>query len=138
MEKHEPIADRFFSPDEISISAIDAAVAEIIINKFTQDRIPLLAIHDSFLTIARCEEKLREAMIEAFGIATELRIGKRIDGTKIKFEGRNMAGYTHRLRTDRDYFIDMITLPKFTEEGEKRIKDTENHKSLVGTYDYYV
>ena len=35
VEKHEPIADRFFSPDEISISAIDAAVAEIIINKFS-------------------------------------------------------------------------------------------------------
>ena len=48
VEKHEPIADRFFSPDEISISAIGAAVVEIIINKFTQDRIPLLTINDSF------------------------------------------------------------------------------------------
>jgi len=138
IEKHKLIADRFFNPDEISISAIDAAVAEIVINKFTQDHIPLLTIHDSFLTIARCEEKLREAMIEAFGIVTELQLGKRIDGTKIKFEGSNWAGYTHRLRTDRDFFIDEIALPKYTEEGEKRIKDTEKHKSLVGDDDYYV
>ena len=104
IEKHKPIADRFFNPDDISISAIDAAVAEIIINKFTKDRIPLLTIHDSFLTYAQSEEKLRETMQEAFGVATELRLGKRIDRTKIKFEGKNWAGYTHRLRIDRDFF----------------------------------
>ena len=126
------------NPDDISISAIDAAVAEIIINKFTKDRIPLLAIHDSFLTNAKSEEKLRETMQEAFGVATELRLGKRIDGTKIKFEGNNWAGYTHRLRTDRDFFIDEIALPGYTEEGRSRIKDTEKHKSLVGIDDYYV
>ena len=77
-------------------------------------------------------------IIDAFGIATELRLGKRIDGTKIKFEGNNWAGYTHRLRTDRDFLIDEIALPKYTDKGEKRIKDTENHKSLVGDDDYYI
>ena len=77
-------------------------------------------------------------MIEAFGIATELRLRKRIDGTKIKFEGRNMAGYTHRLRTDRDFYIDEIALPEYTDKGRKRKNDTEKHKSLVGTDNYYL
>ena len=137
VEKHKPIKDSFFNPDDISISAIDAAITEFIINKFTKSGSPVLAIHDSFLTDAKSEETLRETMQEAFGLVTEVILGKRINKTKVKFEGANMAGYTHLLRTDRDFFIDMIVMPKLTEDGRKRIKDTEAHKSLVGTDNYY-
>ena len=49
VKKHEPIQSSFFSSNTFSVMHIDAQIAEYIINHFTDQGIPVLAIHDSFL-----------------------------------------------------------------------------------------
>ena len=57
--------------------------------------------------------------------------------TKISFEGLDLTGFTHLIRTDRDFMIDILYHNYFSEEKVQRRKEVEDYKQLVGKQDYY-
>lgn len=66
VKHHSPIADAFFSGIGIQLQAVDSRVATIVINKMTSRGIPVLCLHDSFITYAQHRDYLYELMKEAF------------------------------------------------------------------------
>ena len=60
-----------------------------------------------------------------------------INNTKVGFEGTDISGFTHLLRTDRDFMIDMLFKDKYSDHEVQRRKEVEGYKQLVGEKDYY-
>ena len=116
---------------------MDAEITELIINHFTHNDIPILAIHDRFLINHMLEETLRVTMQGACRDVTEERLGKAVVKTKVKFEGQDISGFEHLWRTDRDFFIDVVLKPSHSPESQSRQSDVQIHKSVVGSEDYY-
>ena len=116
---------------------IDAQIAEYIINHFTDQGIPLLAIHDSFLINRVHEGDLRSVMQTACNTIGLKLFNQIVTDTKIGFEGLDLTGFTHLLRTDRDFMIDVLFKNKYSESEIKRRKEVQSYKELVGEQDYY-
>ena len=57
--------------------------------------------------------------------------------TKVGYEGIDLTGFTHLLRTDRDFMIDTFFKDKYSDREVQRRKDVESYKQLVGKEDYY-
>ena len=57
--------------------------------------------------------------------------------TKIGFEGLDLTGFTHLLRTDRDFLIDTAFKDKYSENEIERRKEVQSYRELVGEQDYY-
>ena len=57
--------------------------------------------------------------------------------TKIGFEGLDLTGFTHLLRTDREFLIDTAFRDKYSESEIKRRKEVQSYRELVGEQDYY-
>ena len=57
--------------------------------------------------------------------------------TKVGYEGIDISGFTHLLRTDRDFMIDMLFKDKYSDREIERGKEVESYKQLVGEEDYY-
>ena len=75
-DKHPLIADQIASDAGIRLMKKDSDIAEIIISQFTDENIPILTIHDSFIVPWGQEEKLRERMHTAFETVTGVNINK--------------------------------------------------------------
>ena len=116
---------------------IDAQIAEYIINHFTGQGIPVLAIHDSFLINRIREGDLRSVMQTACNTIGIKLFNQIVIETKIGFEGLDLTGFTHLLRTDRDFLIDTAFKDKYSESEIKRRKEVESYRELVGEQDYY-
>ena len=65
--QHSPIAHRFFSGYGVRLQNIDSVIAEHVINKMTEQEIPVLCVHDSFIVASHESENLDRLMQEAFG-----------------------------------------------------------------------
>jgi len=78
--KHPPIADSLASDAGIDLMYQDAQITEKIIQAFTDNLIPVLTIHDSYIVQCGQEELLERTMQEAFEAVTE------IQGVKLKEE----------------------------------------------------
>jgi len=72
IEKHEPIADSFFSDEGIKLQFIDSQIAEIIIREFTRLDKVVLSLHDGFVTQEENEQLLIDIMDNAFQQVTGL------------------------------------------------------------------
>ena len=57
--------------------------------------------------------------------------------TKVGFEGLDLTGFTHLLKTDRDVLIDTAFKDKYSESEIERRKEVESFRELVGKQDYY-
>ena len=57
--------------------------------------------------------------------------------TKVGFEGLDLTGFTHLLKTDRDLMIDVLFKNKYSESEIERRKEVQSYKELVGEQDYY-
>jgi hypothetical protein len=66
VSKHKFIEKYFFSSCGIKLQNLDSRMAELIIDHFTQHKIPVLCIHDSFVITADRAEELKICMIESF------------------------------------------------------------------------
>lgn len=66
VSKHHRIGDAFFSNSGVRLQNLDSRIAEKIINRFTQQNVPVLCVHDSFIVQADKAEELKEAMETAF------------------------------------------------------------------------
>jgi hypothetical protein len=137
VKKHEPIQSSFFSSNTFSVMKIDAQIAEYIINHFTDQGIPVLAIHDSFLIHRVHEGDLRSVMQAACNTIGIKLFNQNVKETKIGFEGLDLTGFTHLLRTDREFLIDTAFKDKYSESEIKRRKEVESYRELVGEQDYY-
>ena len=137
VKKHEPIKSSFFKSNTFSVMYIDAQIAEYIITHFTDQGIPVLAIHDSFLINRVHEDDLRSIMQTACNTIGIKLFNKNVKETKIGFEGLDLTGFTHLLRTDRDFMIDILYPNYFSEEKVQRRKEVGDYKQLVGKQDYY-
>jgi len=62
---HAPIAWAFHTDKGAELMAIDAAMAEAVMNAMLLQGIVVLPVHDSFLVAASKRDRLEEAMIEA-------------------------------------------------------------------------
>jgi hypothetical protein len=72
LEKHSPIAGRFFDPSlGVKLQHLDASIAEQVILTFVKRGIPILPIHDSFIVPQEQDDLLQTTMREVF----ERRIG---------------------------------------------------------------
>ncbi len=137
VKKHEPIKSSFFKSNTFSVMYIDAQIAEYIINHFTDQGIPLLAIHDSFLINRVHEGDLRSVMQTACNTIGLKLFNQIVTDTKIGFEGLDLTGFTHLLRTDRDFLIDTAFKDKYSENEIERRKEVQSYRELVGEQDYY-
>jgi len=63
---HRPISKYFCTGTGLSIMNTDAKIAMNVIAHFTNDEIPILAIHDSFIVQREHRHQLRKAMKEAY------------------------------------------------------------------------
>ena len=116
---------------------IDAQIAEYIINHFAGQGIPVLKIHDSVLMDRFYECDLRSVMRTACNTIGIKLFNQNVKETKIGFEGLDLTGFTHLLRTDRDFMIDILFKNKYSESEIKRRKEVQSYKELVGEQDYY-
>ena len=137
VKKHEPIQSSFFSSNTFSVMKIDADIAEYIINHFTDRGTPVLAIHDSFLINRIYEGDLKRVMQTACNKVAVREANQPINNTKVGFEGTDISGFTHLLRTDRDFMIDMLFKDKYSDREVQRRKEVESYKQLIGEKDYY-
>lgn len=64
--KHLPIADDFCSDKGIRLMNLDSTICLSVLNILTQQGIPCLSVHDSFLVQKSHEATLRNAMAEAY------------------------------------------------------------------------
>jgi len=65
-EAHKPIQKYFFNDYGVKLQNIDARIAERIINRCTQEGIPVLCVHDSFIIAKEHKDKLQQYMLESF------------------------------------------------------------------------
>lgn len=66
VSKHEVIKHYFFKSSGIRLQNLDSRMAELVINHFTEQKIPVLCIHDSFVISTDKAEELKAKMIESF------------------------------------------------------------------------
>ena len=104
---------------------------------FTDQGIPLLAIHDSFLINRVYEGDLRSIMQTACNTIGIKLFNQIITDTKIGFEGLDLTGFTHLLRTDRNFIIDTAFKAKYSESEINRRKEVQSYRELVGEQVYY-
>jgi len=69
-EKHKPIADMFANDAGINLMHQDAQITENIIKHFTDNEIPILTIHDSYIVPFGLENELMSEMEKAFASVT--------------------------------------------------------------------
>jgi hypothetical protein len=63
---HEPISDRFAGDWGLHFMRIDSQIALNVMHRLVAKGIPVLGIHDSFITAERHQEQLRTAMVECY------------------------------------------------------------------------
>ncbi len=69
-EKHQPIAGKFASDAGIDLMNQDAKITEQIIEWFTSQEVPILAIHDSYIVQLGLKDDLNRQMQKAFAAVT--------------------------------------------------------------------
>jgi hypothetical protein len=66
MQRHQAIKEHFNSGIGIKLQSIDSKIAAYVLNHFTEDGIPCLCVHDSFLVEEQYRYQLEYVMQEAY------------------------------------------------------------------------
>ena len=101
-EKHPEIADDFCTGKGLQLMNLDGKITDYIIDKFTQNNIPILCIHDSFVVPFNQDNFLRTTMNEGIKIVTN----KGIPNIDRKALGFHEVNSTKHL--DRDLYLERI------------------------------
>ena len=83
---HSSIKDFFNTGKGIELQNFDSMIAEEVINEFTNQDIPILCIHDSFVISSEYVKKLEIVMKEKFDLVCE-KLELKSKGTKLKSDG---------------------------------------------------
>ena len=101
-EKHYEIADDFCTGKGLGLMNLDGKIAEYIIDKFTNNNIPVLCIHDSFIVPFNQDNLLRKTMNEGIMQITNQGLPN-IDRKWLGFTELNSVKHL-----DRDLYLDRI------------------------------
>lgn len=82
-QKHDPIAEDIANDAGIRLMNQDSQMAEIVIDHFTRQDIPVLCVHDSFIVPLGYEAELQHVMDEAFARVTGIK------GARVKQDSYN-------------------------------------------------
>tara|TARA_B110000971_G_scaffold214396_1_gene246415 strand:- start:893 stop:1414 length:522 start_codon:yes stop_codon:yes gene_type:complete len=101
-EKHHEIADDFCTGKGLQLMNLDGKIAEYIIDKFTQNNIPVLCIHDSFVVPRSKDDFLRLTMNEAIVNITNQGL------PNIDRKGLGLHEINSVKHLDRDLYLDRM------------------------------
>jgi hypothetical protein len=101
-EKHHEIADDFCTGKGLQLMNLDGKIAEYIIDKFTQNNVPVLCIHDSFVVPRSKDDFLRQTMNEAIINVTSQGL------PKIDRKGLGLNEISSVKHLDRDLYLDRV------------------------------
>ena len=101
-EKHHEIADDFCTGKGLQLMNLDGKIAEYIIDKFTQNNIPVLCIHDSFVVPRSKDDFLRRTMNEAIVNITNQGL------PNIDRKGLGLHEINSVKHLDRDLYLDRM------------------------------
>jgi hypothetical protein len=65
-QKHQPIAKHLATGKGIELQYIDSQMTEYILTDFMRENIPILSVHDSYITLEKYNADLRDVMNEAW------------------------------------------------------------------------
>jgi hypothetical protein len=66
LHKHEPIIDLFSANTGLRLQRQDSDICDRILTYFSENDIPILGVHDSYIVGVEHEEKLRKTMEDVF------------------------------------------------------------------------
>ena len=101
-EKHHEIADDFCTGKGLQLMNLDGRITEYIIDKFTQNNVPVLCIHDSFVVPRSKDDLLRRTMNEAIINVTSQGL------PKIDRKGLGLNEISSVKHLDRDLYLDRV------------------------------
>jgi len=125
-EKHHEIADDFCTGKGLQLMNLDGKITEYIIDKFTQNNIPVLCIHDSFVVPRSKDDFLRRTMNEAINNVTSHSFPN-IDRKGIGIHEINSVKYL-----DRDLYLNRVEY--LSESAPNRSKGYMYRKQLFEEY----
>ena len=105
-EYHSPIADLFCTGAGINLMNTDSQIVEYIIKDFTEARIPILTIHDSFVVPFGLEDRLHTQMQTAFEWITGNHNIKTKFNTNMTVARLNEFKYSTGM--DREYYLSNV------------------------------
>lgn len=126
-EKHPAIADSICTDKGVELMAVDGRITSKVINYFTQKNIPVLTVHDSYITPHTHTGELRRVMNEA--------VTEELKGFKINIEQQGVGldqvqAFKNSDRTNTlDYSYEAIPSYNRTEGYSNRLK--RHNKSLM-------
>ena len=131
-EKHPAIADSICADKGVELMNIDGRITAKVINHFTKKQIPVLTVHDSYITQEHHSGELRRVMNNA--VAEELN-GFRINVDQEGIGKDQVQAFKNMDRANTlDYSYDAIPSYKRTEGYNKRLK---RHNEWLLTKNYY-
>jgi hypothetical protein len=131
-EKHPAIADSICADKGVELMNVDGRITAKVINHFTKKNIPVLTVHDSYITQEHHSGELRRVMNDA--------VAEELNGFKINVDqegiGRDQVqAFKNMDRANTlDYSYEAIPSYKRTEGYNKRLK---RHNEWLLTKNYY-
>lgn len=136
-EEHKPISSYFFSGYGVNLQNLDSDIATLVINHFTDQDIPVLCVHDSFIVATAHSEELKKVMESSINSVIN-KIGLDDSLSKIKSTGIEI-GRWGALTGDPDYHdqaVDiLIKMPYEYPEWKERL---DHFKRLKLSKEYYI
>lgn len=109
-EYHSDISDMFCSKSGLMLQRWDSTIAEYIVNKLTEERIPVLVVHDSFICSKKEEAYLYDLMIEAYYYcASKLNMGDRLSSTPIDVKLKDITLKQPEVNREESIITDHLT-----------------------------
>ena len=104
-DRHPKISHLICSGAGLRLMNLDAQMCEYVIEKFVEQDIPILTVHDSFIVPFGTERELDRVMKEAFEHVTKQR------HVKAKYNQNLTEAQLYAGRAvDRDFYLDMISV----------------------------
>jgi hypothetical protein len=129
-DRHPKISHLICSGAGLRLMSLDAQMCEYVIERFVDQDIPILTVHDSFIVPFGTERQLDRAMKEAFEHVTKQR------HVKAKYNQNLTEAQLYAGRAvDRDWYLDMVstvTKPEMTKGYRLRI---ERHSKVFCNLD---
>ena len=135
-EGHQAISKYFFTSVGLGLQNCDAKIAEEVIKHFTEQGIPVLCIHDSFIIEAKNKAELERVMNEAITrvkdeealLATNPKMKKKTIGLELSTQDI--------IRSTREWKQETITMQQLYKDYPAWAKDLEEFDDLRNREDY--
>lgn len=128
VEKHDPISSYFYNPIGVKLQNLDSQIAERVIKSFTDEDLPILCIHDSFIVQNYLEERLREEMDKAIagvmGDDIDAKMKEKIEEEKYRWGNWMWDGKS-------------LSAQRLMESGDKKYDEKVKDSEVINTPEEY-